>query len=198
MELSDEQRHGLNTALSEATYVGLTIDEAAATVRVELQVLALPAEGPATENRTVILALTGVGRIAASLRKKDWYDEDPIVEPLDLAGIDAAVRSFGGGALHGWEFFDLPDSSWTQWRELLSLDTKVSDQPADHVVELYQQDGVGPRELDMRIWFTDVSIRNDGDADIPLQDFIDGGARWWDAHDHNDPRAVTAEVAPPL
>lgn len=198
MELSDEQRHGLNTAVSEATYVGLTIDETAATVQVELQVLSLPAEGPQTQDRTVYLVLDGVGRIAASLRTKRVHDEEPTIEPLELAGIDAAVRSFEGGALHGWEFFDLPDSSWTQWRELLSLDTTVSDSTADHVVELYQQDGIGPHELDMRIWFTDITIRKDNGEPVPLQDFIDGGIRWWDAHDHNDPRATADEVAPPL
>ncbi len=198
MDLSEEQRLGLNTALSEATCLGLEVDEANAVVRVSLEVLALPESGPPSTDRTFTLTLSGVGRIAASLRSQNWNQTEPMVEPLELSALATAVNSFGGAHLHGWEFIDLPESSWTQWGDLLSLDTTLSPDAAPHVLELSQEEGASPRELDLRVWFRAVGIRDLAGNAIPLQDFIDGGVRWWTAHDVGDPRTKSEDVAPPL
>jgi hypothetical protein len=108
------------------------------------------------------------------------------------------VRSYGGAALHGWEFIDLPESSWTQWRELLSIDTTLSGIDDKHLLELSLQEGTDPRELDLRVWFGDLSVADENNQSLPLDTFIADSKRWWDAHDHHDPRAVADEVAPPL
>ncbi len=198
MELSEEQRLGLNTAISEAACLALDVDEANAIVRVTLEVLSLPVSGPSSTDRTLTLTLSGVGRIAASLRSQNWNQTEPVVEPLALSALPSAVNSFGGAHLHGWEFIDLPESSWTQWGHLLSLDTTLSPDSAPHVLELSQEEGASPRELDLRVWFRAVEIRDPAGNAIPLQDFIDGGVRWWTAHDASDPRTKSADVAPPL
>ena len=198
MDLTEAQRRGLNTALSEATCLNLDIDEAGATAAVTLEVLALPVDGATAAGRTVVAHLAGVGRIAASLRSQEWDEAKPTVYPLALDGLHDAIASFGGTHLHGWEFIDLPDSSWKQWLKLLSLDTTLSDEPASHVLELSQEEGVDPRELDVRIWFNDLDIRDADGQPILLEDFIDGGVRWWAAHDSGDPRTRNADIAPPL
>ncbi|WP_063019296.1 hypothetical protein [Nocardia niwae] len=189
---------GLNIALSEATCLGLAVDQPAGELRLDLEVLTLPEEGTATEDYQVQLTFTGVSRVAASLRTQHWDDLEPQVLPLQLDGLDEAIRSFGGGRLHGWEFIDLDDSSWALWSELLSFDTRIRDDEAPHVLEFSQEEGIDPRELDIRVWFDDIVVHDARGKQIPLPDFVAGGARWWQAHDAGDPRATRPGIAPPL
>ncbi|MCU1640995.1 MAG: hypothetical protein JWN03_1270 [Nocardia sp.] len=189
---------GLNTALSEATCLGIDVDAAAGKFRLELDVLTLPADGPPPGDCDVYLSLTGISRVAASLRRQRWDDLDPVVLPLELDGLHDAVNSFGGGGLHGWEFFDLDDNAWTQWRKLLSFDTVLNDRPAAHMLEISQEEGVDPRELDVRVWFEGITVQDKKGAEIPLPDFIAGGVRWWQAHDAGDPRTMRPNIVPPL
>ncbi|MEU0542380.1 hypothetical protein [Nocardia sp. NPDC005978] len=189
---------GLNTALSEATCLGVEVDTAAAELRLELDVLTLPADGPPPTDCDVFLILSGVSRVAASLRRQRWDDLDPVVLPLALDGLHDAVSSFGGGALHGWEFFDLDDNAWTQWRKLLSFDTVLSDRSAAHMLEFSQEEGIDPRELDMRVWFDGISVQDKAGKEIPLEEFVAGGVRWWKAHSAGDPRTMRPNIVPPL
>ncbi|MBF6465557.1 hypothetical protein IU427_10255 [Nocardia beijingensis] len=189
---------GLNIALSEATCLGLAVDEPAGELRLELEVLTLPEQGTANEDYRVQLTLTGVSRVAASLRTQHWDDLEPQVLPLQMDGLDEAIRSFGGGRLHGWEFIDLDDSSWALWRELLSFDTRIRDQESTHVLEFSQEEGIDPRELDIRVWFDGIVVHDARGNEIPLAEFVAGGARWWQAHDAGDPRATRPGIAPPL
>lgn len=199
MELSDGERQGLNTALAEATCLGITVEEASAKVEIQLEVLTLAVDGETPPpRRKVALVLDGVGRLAASMRTLKWNQTQPTVQPLTIDGLSDAVRSFGGGRLHGWEFIDLPESSWATWSGLLSLDCVLSEGPTPHVLDMFQEEGIRPDELDLRIWFDDLRIVDEAGHEIPLTDFIDGGKRWWYAHDHNDPRAVASDIAPPL
>ncbi|MFI5778517.1 hypothetical protein [Nocardia sp. NPDC051570] len=189
---------GLNTALAEATCLAVTADPAAARFHLELEVLTQPTDGAAPQESRVHLTLTGVSRIAASLRVQNWDDIQPTVFPLTVEGLHDAIASFGGSALHGWEFIDVDDSSWSLWRELLSFDTTVSDRPATHVLEFSQQEGVDPRELDVRVWFENIEIETIDGRPIAPADFISGGQRWWKSHDSCDPRTMLPDVAPPM
>lgn len=189
---------GLSTALSEATCLGIDVDKESRTLRLELDVLTLPADGPPPDDCDVYLTLTGVSRVAASLRRQRWDDLEPVVLPLELDGLHDAVNSFGGGALHGWEFIDLDDNAWNQWRKLLSFDTTIGDDPASHMLEFSQEEGIDPRELDVRVWFDGLTVTDKQGGDIPLDDFIAGGVRWWKAHDLGDPRTMRPNIVPPL
>lgn len=203
--------NGLDTALSEAVCLGLDVDLDAKRLRLDLEVLTLTdlvlADGSAetdATSRRVGLTLHGVSRVAASLRRQRWDDLEPTVLPLELSGLPKAVNSFGGGRLHGWEFIDLDDSSWTLWRDLLSFDTSLDQQTAPHVLEFSQEEGLDPRALDIRVWFDSLAVHDAGDSEdsedneIALPDFVAGGLRWWSAHDAGDPRAAHPGVTPPL
>lgn len=194
--MSAGQLHGLNWALSEAVCRGVQVDADARTVGLSLDVLTLTESGSTT--RPVVVSLAGVGRLAASLRYQLWNDAEPTVEPLQLDQLGSAVASFGGCRLHGWEFIDLPDSSWTQWGHLLSFDTSLSDAPTAHVLEFTQEEGAQPRELDLRIWFDSLSISgSDGDP-VTIDDLVAGGVTWWSAHDAGDPRTLGDDIPPKL
>ncbi|APE32695.1 hypothetical protein BOX37_00430 [Nocardia mangyaensis] len=190
--------NGLNTALSESTCLGVEVDTAAGRLQLALEVLTLPTDGPAPTDTKVLLTFTGVTRVAASLRIQRWDDIDPRVLPLTLDQLDDAIESFGGGGLHGWEFIDLDDSGWTLWSELLSFDTVLDQRIAAHVIEFSQEEGIDPRELDVRVWFDKITVTDLAGQEIPMAEFIEGGRRWWAAHDSGDARATKADVAPPL
>ncbi|MEV6063496.1 hypothetical protein [Nocardia asteroides] len=190
--------NGLNTALSESTCLGVEVDAAAGRLQLALEVLTLPADGPAPTDTKVLLTFTGVTRVAASLRIQRWDDIDAKVLPLSLDQLDEAIESFGGGGLHGWEFIDLDDSGWALWSELLSFDTVLDQRIAAHVIEFSQEEGIDPRELDVRVWFDRITVTDLSGREIPMAEFIAGGRRWWAAHDAGDVRASKADVAPPL
>lgn len=196
MELSEEQRHGLNVALNEATWLGIDVDQTGDRAAVFVEALTLPAEGPAPEDTAAALVLTGVSRIAASLRHGWWNDADAEIEQLALADLDTVVRSFGGCPIYGWEFIDPPEESWAGWRDRLSLDTAPSGDPAPHILELFQEGGGNPRHLDLRIWFRDLHIMRRTGEHIALQEFIDGGLRWWDGLHAGDPRTEGKGIVP--
>ncbi|WP_019931951.1 hypothetical protein [Nocardia sp. BMG111209] len=196
--LDDLDTAGLNMALSEATCRGVAVDVANDRLHLELEVLTLPLDGPPPEDRVIQLALTGVGRVAASLRVQYWDELDPKVLPLTLDGLSEAALGFGGAALHGWEFIDTDDSGWSLWRELLSFDTVVSDAPPRHVLEFSLQEGTDPRELDVRVWFESVEVATQDGLPVALPEFIAGSRRWWKAHDACDPRTMLPDVAPPM
>ncbi|MFI5714945.1 hypothetical protein [Nocardia sp. NPDC051750] len=198
---------GLDKALSEAGCLGLTVDSEAKRLELDLEVLSLPEQitgisaqdaAAGTHAERVQLIFHGVTRIAASLRMHRWDDLEPRILPLELSGLSAAVASFGGSRLHGWEFVDLDDSCWTLWSELLSFDTTIDTRIARHVLEFSQEEGIDPRELDIRVWFDSVTARRADGNPIPLPDLVSGSQRWWAAHDKGDPRASHPGIAPPL
>lgn len=205
--LDELDKAGLDKALSEAGCLGSTVDSEAKRLILDLEVLSLPEQTtgiatadttPGAHTKRVQLIFHGVTRIAASLRMQRWDDLEPQILPLELTGLDAAVASFGGSRLHGWEFIDLDDSSWTLWSELLSFDTTIDTRIARHVLEFSQEEGVDPRELDIRVWFDSVTAQRDDGEPIPLPDLFSGSQRWWTAHDKGDPRASHPGIAPPL
>jgi hypothetical protein len=197
----------LDKTLSEAGCLGLEIDSEAKRLELDLEVLSLPEQisGVSEEQpesgggcRRVRLVFQGVTRIAASLRIQRWGDLAPRVLPLELPALPAAVASFGGSRLHGWEFIDLDDSSWTLWSELLSFDTTIDAGIARHVLEFSQEEGIDPRALDVRVWFDTVTAQTTGGRPVPLPELVAGSERWWVAHAKGDPRATHPGIAPPL
>ncbi|MFC8043703.1 hypothetical protein [Nocardia sp. NPDC057353] len=194
---------GLNIALAEAVCLGSAFDREARTLCLELEVLRLPEtrSGVTAEGRDgrVRLTLGGVGRVAASLRSQLWNHVDADILPLTPDTLDQAIKSFGGGRLHGWEFVDVDDSGWSLWRELLSFDAVLdAERPGAHVFEFSQEEGVDPRELDVRVWFDRLTVQDATGAELSPAHFVADGRRWWAAHDAGDPRAVRPGIAPPL
>ena len=197
----------LDTALSEAGCLGLEVDTAGKRLYLELEVMSLPEQiagiaatdtQPGNRTERVRLTFHGVTRIAASLRMQRWDDVDPQILPLDLPELSAAVGSFGGSRLHGWEFVDPDDSCWALWGELLSFDTAIDQRIATHVLEFSQDEGIDPRTLDIRVWFDSVTVHSAAGDPIPLPDLVARSRRWWAAHEKGDPRTAHPWVAPPL
>jgi hypothetical protein len=55
--ISEDERDGLNVALNEATWAGISVDAAARRARVLLEVLSLPADGAVAACSQVVLTV---------------------------------------------------------------------------------------------------------------------------------------------
>lgn len=189
-------RGGLNVALNEARWSGIRVDVPGRRVMLVLDVLRLPAEGPAPEG-PVLVMVGGVSRVAVSLRNGYWDDIAAEVVPMALDELEAVVGSFGWTDIYGWEFVDPPERSWAHWRDRLSLDAVLADDVAAHVLDVFQEDRrASPRHLDLRIWFDQMCVSSTADEWIPLREFVAAGERWWDGLRAGDPRTDGKGIYP--
>lgn len=189
VELTDELRAGLDTALNEADFCDIRINERRGEVRLLFVVLTLPEEGPEPEDRRTVLSCSGVSRIVASLRRAIGHEGEEETVSLFLEELPSTVRSFGSQPIFGWRFLDMPESGDAPWRDKASLDFSVGRGRGEHSIDLFQESIDEPaRRLDLRIEFDELTVTDArGDA-LPLDDFAAGGRRWWAALEAGDPR----------
>jgi hypothetical protein len=190
VDWSDETKINLNSALNEASWTGVRISEEDRLVALRFSALTLPADGgPEPDDPSVTLQLQSVGRIVASLRDGFWNDDEAAVGSITLKELPQVVDSFEGQPIYGWEFFDLPESSWEQWASRLSLDIEWAPEAQTHSIEIFQESLAGPaRHLDLRVWFNELRIFDAKGSDLTLDEFGQAGKRWWDAFYEHDPR----------
>ncbi|MEU4324130.1 hypothetical protein [Nonomuraea dietziae] len=197
MELTTEEKAGLNTALNEASWLAMKIDEGSRRATLLMDVLTLPADGPAPTDSTVTLELRELSRIVGSYRRGLWNDPDADVLPLTVRELEVVIHDCGACPVYGWEFLDPPEENWSDWRHRLSLDIALSPAPGAHVLELFQETRQGQlHHLDVRFWFDELRILDPNDEEMALADFIRGGIRWWDAMYAGDPRTASSGIVP--
>lgn len=154
-------------------------------------VLTLPEVGSEPEDRRRILRLTGVSEVEASLRLGHWEDADAPVELCSLDDLGPIVRSFNAQPIYGWEFFDPPAEARELWRNRLSLGVRLSEQPAPHVLGVFQESAGGPlRHLDLQLRFERLLAYDYTWTPVPLANLAADGRRWWDALHRGDPRTL--------
>jgi hypothetical protein len=148
-------------------------------VSVLLTVLSRDEEGVETTDPRRTLRLTGVSRVVASYRAGPWDDKDAELLPLDADGLRELLRRSGGTPIYGWEFVDADSRSWPDWRQRLSLDLPLGGSGGHHLTLF--QDLQGKAHLDLRAWFSDLSVLDGAGDRLDLGTFIADGVRWWDA-----------------
>jgi hypothetical protein len=142
-------------------------------------VLSRDETGAETADPRRTLRLSGVSRLVASYRAGHWDDPDAAVLPLDADGLRELLRRNGGTPIYGWEFVDTDDRSWPDWRLRLSLDVALAGTGGHHLTLF--QDLQGKAHLDLRAWFSDLSVLDGAGGRLDLDAFIAGGVRWWDS-----------------
>jgi hypothetical protein len=186
MNLTEEGIYGLGVALNESTLLGLEVSAQDRVAAATFAVLTLPEHGNAPEDTRVQFLFAPLGRIAASLRIGHWDDESARVMPFTLDQLLPVVQDFGGLPIYGWEFFDIHQKMFPQWSDRLSLDCTWQPEGLSHSITLFQEGH--DKHLDVCLWFDQFVIRNPDGQDIPLDDFIAGGRRWWDGLYNGDER----------
>ena len=195
MAFADATRQGLNTALNEATFLNLRVNNEQESVDLLFRILTLPLGGPEPSDPRIMIRLRRVGRIAASLRAGRWDDEDAEVATIEPADLSDTVRSFRGMSIDGADFIDASEDSWSRWADRLSMDETLGQGSKEHWIELFQSGGTA-RHLDLRIWFDDLTIYDMEGRIVSTDDFIAGGVRWWDALYAGDERVQGHGIHP--
>jgi hypothetical protein len=187
------ETEGLGVALNEASWIFATVDLSSGIVDLGLNVLTLPRALPGEAASSRILRLSGVSRIAASLRNARWDDREALAEPIETTELTQTIEEFGCLPIFGWEFFDLGEERTDSWRARKSFD-QAGAGVGRHTVDLFQDNG--DRILDFRAWFERLDVFDASGQPIPLRDFIDGGVRWWDGLYASDPETEGAGIYP--
>jgi hypothetical protein len=192
MKLSEQQIQELGVALNEATLLGIEASPERKLVSATFAVLTLPESGSPPQDTRVQIVLNSVDRIAASLRLGRWDDRSAKVEQIRIEQLLEIAQSFRR-PIYGWEFFNL-DTTKFDWFDRLSLDWRGANAEPQNSFSFFQ-DG-GTRHLDVCVWFDSFTIRNPDGGEIPLEDFISGGKRWWDAMYARDSRTEGRGIFP--
>ena len=194
MHLTQEQKHALGVALNEASFLGVEVDTGRRLAAVTFSVLTLPRTGAASSDRRVQFLLAGVSRVSAKLRDGIAPDKKGEVVGLELSDLLKTVEGFGGQPIYGWEFIDVHDTILERWGGEVSLDWRSNDQEYSHSLHLFQEGGT--RDLDLCVWFGDLQIRMPDGQPLSLDEFCEGGRRWWDALYAGDQRTEGFGIVP--
>jgi hypothetical protein len=194
MELSDEDRNGLGVALNEATHLGVDVALEKRQAAATFAVLTLPLEGTGPKDSRVQIVFRRLARVAASLRRGRWDDVAALVEPFDVHELLPKVQSFGGLPIYGWEFFDIADRTFPSLSNRLSFSDSFGTATGSHSFYVFQE-GID-RHLNFWLWFEHFTVRDPLGVDIPLNEFVAGGRRWWDAFHRLDPRTQGHGIYP--
>lgn len=189
MDFDEQQRGALDTALNEARFVGLTFDQEQSIAIVFLEVLGLPPEPDGRIDPRAALVLSPVGRVSATLKHGRWDDADAEVERLELDDLQRVAQRYGGHHVYGWRFFDPEGQAPTQ-----SLDVSIRDEGGrTHAIKLSQE---GESFLELQIWFDDLDAFAADNSQIPLDEFVGRGIRWWNGLYENDHRTAAEGIVP--
>ena len=192
--LTSAQKDGLGVALNEATLLHVEISEPTRTARIRFAALSIGVN-ESTASASVTLVLHPVGRVVASLREGRWDDPGAAVTPFALTQLPTVLKSFGGLPVYGWEFFDTAGKELALWGARLSLDWQSEGRGGNtHSLALFQ-DG-HTRHLDLCFYFDELEIENDAGQHVPLDVFVAGGQRWWEAFRDGDPRTRDSGMFP--
>jgi hypothetical protein len=193
MKLSDDEVYGLNVALNEATWLGLSIDPEGRRAAATLAVLSLPEVGPPPDDRRVQLLMQPLGRIAVSHRQGRWNDEAAPVLRLTLSELERLTVEHPTN-VYGWDFFNEEfRDPVANWRQPLSLDLSLDPVARSISLDLHHDSNA---YLAVRLWFDAFRIFTPNREEIELAAFIEAGKRWWDGLSGGDPRTEGSGIYP--
>jgi len=196
MPLTAEQVELVGIALNEASFIDVdttSIDNGVFVAR--LQVMSWDEATDQPHYPIVRLTLRGVTRIAASLQVKPQGGDLPPAEKFEIHELNSIAQSMGPSDLYGWEFIDAELPYWPTTRENISFDHFVERRQSAHHLDLFKEQHTRPSQaLVLRIWFDELVPMTDLGEPIPLNDFIQGGYKWWEAVHSGDTRTASTGI----
>jgi hypothetical protein len=188
---SDQLTNDLNTALNEATVVGVDLDQAAATARLLLHVLALPEQGPIDPDPRRAMTLTGVSDFQLLLRHDPCGGEFgpaiPVADLKELVSLFAQLDRFE--PMYGWRFVDDLDLTG-DWPPQPSLTLRLRPDPAAHSLYWFTECAQDEDSfcLEGVIRFDGLRVERADATPVTVEQFAADGRRWWTGLHANDPR----------
>jgi hypothetical protein len=204
VQWDEETRGDVEVALNEADVLGIQLDPSGAWCNLLLHVLTLPEAGPLDPDARRILRLTVPAQLRVLLRADQTGSAGygPVIPLADLDAVEDFFASLNwSGPMYGWKFLDDP-SLTHDWPLPPSLTVAVRPGAGPH--SLYWFNECGREEGDTNVayciegtvTFQDLEILH-ADATLqPLNEFIAGGRRHWQALHSRDARlSVEAQRA---
>jgi hypothetical protein len=192
MQIDSDAAAELGVAFNEADLLGAEYDAGRNLVATTFAVLTLPDdESPEPTDRRRQIIFSNVGRIVARLCEA--RSEAPPI-PFAINDLLAVVQSFGGQPVYGWQFINPEAPGFECWPHRPSLLLEPPGGSLENRIALFQEGG--DRDLDLWIYFEDLSIRDPLGATISIAEFTAGGRRWWDALHAGDPRTQGRGIVP--
>ena len=177
MQIDSTTAAEMGVALNEALLLGAEYDAERNLVATTFAVLTLPDDAsPEPTDRRRQIIFSNVGRIVARLFEARWKAA-PI--PFAISDLLAVVQSLGGQPVYGWQFINPEAPGFEAWSHRPSLLLEPPGGSLENRIALFQDDG--DRDLDLWIYFENLSIRDPLGATISIVEFTAGGRRWWDA-----------------
>ncbi|NTW29518.1 MAG: hypothetical protein HGA39_09250 [Coriobacteriia bacterium] len=181
--------------MNESTLLGFEVLPEQRLAAATFSVLALTNHGDPPADPRVQIIFSPVGRVVASLRDGSWDDCRAPARRFELNELLEVVKGFGGLPIYGWEFIDTDDASLASMAGRYSLDwTSGETGGLSHSISVFQDEA--DRYLDLVVWFDDLLVFTSDGTQVPLDDFIAGGERWWDAMYAGDSRTKSAGIFP--
>jgi len=180
MKIDEDLRHKIGLALNEATILGVEFEKEKNIVSVSFAVISMDKYGNVPEDNRLLFIFKSIGRFVASFRNGHWDDNNATVEKFDPENILEIIQRFRGQAIYGWDFINIGDDDFNNWKDKLSFDYFREDgQGFTNTIDLFQEGG--NIHIDLRIWFDDFEILTPKYEKVELEDFIENGKRGWDA-----------------
>lgn len=174
-----EKIDGLNLAFNESTINW--IDVKANSIEVMLDCISMDSDGNFPDDNRIKIVFEDYGRIALCYRKGEWEDETAEVVSINPEELKKHLRSLKLDSMYGWEFINLDNDSFDQWKANLSLDViNKPDWEALNTIDLFaEQRAKELITIDVRIWFTDFKIFNYKNLEITKKEFVENAQRGW-------------------
>jgi hypothetical protein len=191
----------LDLALNESTVCGLRCDAERGEVRLLVEVVALPETGPVDHDPRRVIVLSSVASVHVTLRAEHAGEHDEYGPVLPVASLDELELFFArldrAHPMYGWEFIDVVDLP-EAWRVQPSLHMRVGPGDGMHSLRWFTECRSTVRTgepedyvLQGVIRFDDLAVERADGSTLPLEHFLDDGARWWQAFRAHDRRLST-------
>ena len=179
MRITQKDKEKLDLAFNESkiNYVGIKSD----TVEILMDCISMNSENKFPEDDRHKFMFSDFGRIAISYRLGEWDNEKAEIIKINETELKSKFDKLKLDSMYGWEYINLGDKTFDDWKEKLSLDLIKKDNWNEmNTIDLFaEQIGKDAVTIDIRIWFTDFQIFDYFGKEITKTEFVANAERGW-------------------
>jgi hypothetical protein len=137
VEITCEQRRGLNIALNEAKLLGFEVDPSRRLAGATFSVLTLPEHGPPPSDGRIQMIFHPIGRVTAFFWRRVTHAAVWKLKPFRVEELLRVVEDVGMASLYGWNFFDVEQPSPRPAEQTPSLDWECGPGGCAHSITIF-------------------------------------------------------------
>ena len=179
MRITQIDKEKLDLAFNESkiNYVGIKSD----TVEILMDCISMNSENKFPEDDRHKFMFSDFSRIAISYRLGEWDNENAEIIKINETELKSKFERLNLDSMYGWEYINLGDKTFDDWKEKLSLDLIKKDNWNEmNTIDLFaEQIGKDAVTIDIRIWYKDFQIFNYFGKEIAKTEFVANAERGW-------------------